>query len=495
MYRIGIIGLLHESNTFINQPTLLQQFREDLLVEGAELVRSLKSSHHEIGGFLDGLSLAARNLPIETVPLIAARATPSGIIEDACFDFLVKSILDSVERQQPLDGLLVAVHGAAVSQSHADADWYWLSLLRQSLGPDKPMIATLDLHANLSQKMVDACDAMIAYRTNPHLDQRERGLEAAKMMVSTLTGKIRPVMAAHFPPLVINIERQSTAEPHLSRHYDFADRLKETPGIISNSILLGFPYADVPEMGCATIAVADGDKRLAQNQALALSNHLWDSREDFRGKLVSVEEALRDVQQKPGQRICLLDMGDNVGGGSSADGTELARALLDRGLGPAFVALYDPGSVQQCVHVGIGGTIRLNIGGKTDRLHGEPLDVGVEVVSLHSGKFSESLPRHGGITEFDQGRSAVVTVVGHSLTILITSKRIAPFSLQQLLSCEVDPNDYRIIVAKGVHAPLAAYRGVCDEFIRVNTCGATCADLTQLPYENRRNPLFPFENL
>jgi microcystin degradation protein MlrC len=495
MYRIGIIGLLHESNTFIKRPTLLQQFQQDLFVEGTELERRLKSSHHEIGGFLDGLSLAAKNLPIESVPLVAARAMPSGVIEDGCFEFLVKTIVGLVEQHQPLDGLLVAVHGAAVSQSHVDADGYWLNQVRQSFGLNKPIIATLDPHANLSRDMVEACDALIAYRTNPHLDQRERGLEAARMMVDTITGRIRPVMAAHFPPLVINIERQSTAEFHLSRHYDFANCLRESPGIISNSILLGFPYADVPELGCATIAVADGDERLAESHALELANHLWESREDFRGVLVSVDQALQEIQRKPGQRICLLDMGDNVGGGSPADGTVLARALLGTRLGPAVVALFDPTSVQQCEQIGVGGTIRLGLGGKTDQWHGKPLEVDVQVVSLHSGKFSETLPRHGGITEFDQGRTAVVKVMGHPLTILITSKRMVPFSLQQLISCDVNPNDFRILVAKGVHAPLAAYRTVCDEFIRVNTCGSTCADLTQLHYTSRRRPLFPFENI
>jgi microcystin degradation protein MlrC len=235
MYRIGIIGLLHESNTFISQPTRLEQFQQDLYVEGVELEKRLKSSHHEIGGFLGGLSLAAKDHKIEIIPLVAARATPSGIIEEKCFETLVQNIVGSIERHQPLDGVLVAAHGAAVSQPHLDADGYWLNQVRQSLGPDKLIIATLDPHANLSQVMVDACDALVAYRTNPHLDQRERGLEAARMMVDAISGRTRPVMAAHFPPLVINIERQSTAEPHLARQFDFADRLRATPGIISTA--------------------------------------------------------------------------------------------------------------------------------------------------------------------------------------------------------------------------------------------------------------------
>jgi microcystin degradation protein MlrC len=248
-------------------------------------------------------------------------------------------------------------------------------------------------------------------------------------------------------------------------------------------------------MGSATIAVADGDKGLAEDHARQLSNYLWSSREEFRGELVSVEEALQQIEQMFDRRVCLLDMGDNVGGGSSADGTILTQALIDKDLGPAIASIFDPASVQQCDQVGIGERTQLRLGGQTDNLHGEPLEVNVQVVSLHSGKFSETLPRHGGITEFDQGRSAVVKVTDHPLTILITSKRMVPFSLQQLISCGINPSDFRILVAKGVHAPLAAYREVCDHFIRVNTRGATCADLEQLHYTNRRRPLFPFETI
>jgi microcystin degradation protein MlrC len=497
MYRIGILGFLHESNTFVSRLTTLEQFQQDLIVEGHELIARMRSSHHEIGGFLAGLEKFSDSgqCDIETVPLLAARATPSGIIEASCFESLVNRLLSSIEQNQPLDGILVAAHGAAVSQSHPDADGFWLSRVRECLGPDKPIIATLDPHANLSPKMVAACNALIAYRTNPHLDQRERGLEAAQMMVETLQGKIRPVMAAQFPPLAINIERQSTGESHLKNQFDFADALRSNPKMLSNSILLGFPYADVREMGCATIAVADGDEALAADHACQLSDHLWANREQFRGLLVSVEDSMQQIATMADRRVCLLDMGDNVGGGSSADSTVLARALLQRKLGPALVCIADPESVRDCVQAGIGGRAKLTLGGRTDSLHGSPLAVEVQVVSMHSGQFTESLPRHGGITQFDQGRSAVVEVVDHPMTILITSNRMVPFSLQQLISCGITPNDYRILVAKGVHAPLAAYRDVCDHFIRVNTPGSTCADLEQLDFANRRRPLFPFEPL
>lgn len=492
--RIGIVALLHESNTFVRQPTTLERFREDLLIEGDAMRTALAESHHEIGGFFAGIDEASATSAAQAVPLLAARATPSGIVTAETLEFLRDRIAANIRAAGPLDGVLVAPHGAAVSQTFPDADGAWLAGLRELLGADVPIIGALDAHANLSQQMVDSCDALIAYRTNPHLDQRQRGLEAARLMVATLSGRVRPTMAAAFPPLVINIERQCTSEPHLQPLYRLADaQLERDARVLSNSILLGFPYADVAEMGAATIAVTDNDRPLAEQMAGELAGWLWANREELRGQLTSVDQALDSCQSTPSERICLLDMGDNVGGGSAADGTTLAAELFRRRLGPSLVCLFDPESVHACQQAGIGQAVHLRVGGKSDSQHGAPLELDVRVISLHDGKFREDAPRHGGIVQFDQGPTAVVASLDDTLTLILTSLRMVPFSLQQILSCHLDPQHFRILVAKGVNAPIAAYRDACDRFIRVNTIGSTSADLEQLNFRHRRRPLFPME--
>ena len=226
--RIGILALLHESNTFVSQPTALQQFHDDLYLEGDAIRQQLASSHHEIGGFFAGLQQCSRNDDVIAVPLLATRATPAGVITAQALEYLVAHMLSIVAATSDLDGILIAPHGAAVSQLAADADGYWLSKLRELVGKELPIIGTLDAHANLSRSMIQACNALIAYRTNPHLDQRARGIEAATLMVRMLRGEVRPTMAASYPPLVINIERQCTSEPHLQRQYQ--PHIQETKG-------------------------------------------------------------------------------------------------------------------------------------------------------------------------------------------------------------------------------------------------------------------------
>ncbi len=490
--RIGIIGLLHESNTFVTTKTTLANFKADLFLEGNDILQSLSTSHHEIGGFIHGLEHSSE-LGIEIVPLAVYRATPSGPIEKSCFIALTQRILRALDDAPSLDGLLVAAHGAAVAQEFPDADGAWLASVRAAVGPDVPIIATLDPHGNLSPRMVDACNALIAYRSNPHLDQRQRGQEAAYLLIQTMLGKINPVMRASFPPLVINIERQLTTAEPLASVYKVADQQLQREGILGNSIFLGFPYSDVDKMGAATLAISDDDPQLAQAAADELAHALWEQRSELKGVLVSVSQAIEQVQQDPEKRFCLLDMGDNVGGGSAADGTTIVRAILDNPVGKALICIYDPEVVELCSAQDPGTLIRAQVGGKTDASHGTPLELTLELVSVHSGLFSESKPRHGGIVEFDQGTSVVAKVLGSDLTLLITSKRMVPFSLEQLRSCHIDPIAFRVLVAKGVHAPIAAYREVCDKFIRVNTPGSTSADLSYFQFQSRRKPLYPFE--
>src|SRR5438874_8904911 len=168
--------------------------------------------------------------------------------------------------------------------------------------------------------MVDSCNAIIAYRTNPHLDQRDRGIDAAKLMARTLSGEVRPTVAAVFPPLAINIERQLTRDEPCRSLFARAEEIRQRPGVLSASVVLGFPYADVAEMGSSFIVVTDNDADLAKAKADALADYAWAHRQDFVGELISIDDALTRAMQSP-KPVCLLDMGDNVGGGSAADGT------------------------------------------------------------------------------------------------------------------------------------------------------------------------------
>ncbi|MCE2432381.1 MAG: M81 family metallopeptidase [Candidatus Latescibacteria bacterium] len=489
--RVGIIALLHESNTFISTPTTMGSFRQDGIFTGRAMYDHYSGGHHEVSGFLEGLESAG----IDALPIFHAATTPSGRITRETCEELMQLMFDEVGAVGDVDGYLVAPHGANSGEGdgYRDLDGHWLSRLREVVGSEKPIICTIDPHANLSPRMVAACDATIAYRSNPHLDQKQRGLEAAALMVRTLKGEVKPVQAGAFPPVGINIERQSTFAPPCLPMYELADEMLKETGVLSNSVVLGFPYADVEEMGSAFVVVTDGDMDRAQVLANQLADYLYAHRAEFVGEYIAVPNAVDMAVEQKGP-VCLLDMGDNVGGGSAGDGTEILHELHRRGNTTGFVCIFDPESQERARDAGVGNRVVLDIGGKTDELHGASLKAEVRVRSLHAGKFRESEVRHGGRTSFDMGPTAIVET-DTGIAISLTSRRAVPVSLGLMTSCDLDPAAFQVVVAKGVHAPVAAYEPVCTALIRVDTPGATAADMRGFEYEFRREPMYPFEEI
>lgn len=485
--RVGIVAIQHESNTFLTAPTTWEHFAQGSLTSGAAIRTEYADSHHEVGGFYQGLDEAG----IEAVGVLVAWALPGGIVTSQTLEKLLLAMLDALKQAGQLDGVLVAPHGAGVAQNAADMDGAWLRELRSRVGPQIPIVGTLDLHANLSEAMIRATDALIGYRTNPHLDQRERGVQAARLMARILRGEARPTQAAAFPPLAINIERQHTPSSPCRDCYEALDDMLADHRVLANTLLLGFPYADVAEMGSSVIVVTDDDPELAQRLADDFAEYLRLRQQDFVGRGVNVDEAIAQALSAQGP-VCLLDMGDNVGGGSPGDGTVLLAALAREGVKRSLVCLYDPQAVERIIKAGIGAKLELSLGGKSDPRHGAPVCSPVRVRGLYDGKFRDPQPRHGGRTHYDMGASVVVELAAGP-TVLLTSRRVPPFSLEQIASCQLDPREFQILVAKGVHAPAAAYGAVCPTLIRVDTPGVTVADMTRLDYHHRRRPMFPFE--
>jgi len=486
--RIGILGFSHESNTFVSFPTTRRRFEEAGLYRRREVLDRWKDAHHELGGFTAGADVHG----FEAVPLMTASATPGGPLTACAFESILGEMLQLLRDEVGLDGLLLALHGAMVAENHPDADGEIVSRIRGAFGGERPIVMTLDCHANLSAKMIDNVTATVLYRTNPHLDQRERGLEAAGLIARTVRGQIHPVQALEKPPMVINIAKQYTSQqPALGLIRD-AEEVMRRPAILSASVGLGFAFADVEKMGTSFLVVADGDEKAARQGARWMALRAWNRRTEFMGDLPSPSEAVSQAASSPDRPVVLMDVGDNVGGGSPGDSTILLAECMRQRVSDALVVLRDPEAVERCVEAGVGAELSLEVGGKTDDLHGRPVRIQGRVRTLSDGRFVDDRPRHGGRRFYNQGLTAVVETPERN-TIVLTSLRMPPLSLEQILSLGIKPEAKRIIVAKGVIAPRAAYEPIAKEIITVDTLGSTSANLLRFEYHHRRRPLFPFE--
>jgi microcystin degradation protein MlrC len=299
-------------------------------------------------------------------------------------------------------------------------------------------------------------------------------------------------MVIEKPPLAVNILRQGTSDSPMKELVALAAEAATRPGVLSVSIAEGFPYADVEEMGMAFLAVTDADAVLAGEIARELARAAWEVRPELEGDGIAIDEALRHAVQSAAHPVVLLDVGDNVGAGSPGDSTHVLAAAQRLGVGGLFHSLCDPASVAACADAGVGATVELEVGGKTDDLHGNPVAIRGVVQMLDDGKFEDTGPTHGGFRFYDAGPRALVHTDDDHM-VLLTSRPRGNTSRQELVSAGLDPLTQPIIVAKGVHSPRATYEPIAAEMIYLNTPGSTSADISALEYKYRPRPMFPYE--
>jgi len=479
--KIALLGIYHETNTFAPEATNLAAFHKGFWLEQGQILDEYRGGNHEISGMAEVFEQVSE---LFLIPVFYSYATPGGMVTNEALDTMLSRMFELLEESGPFDGILVAPHGAGVNELHPDMDGYWLRELRLRVGSEIPVVGTLDPHANVSPLMASETTVLFPYQTNPHLDQAAAGRKAARLMVSILLGGKRFEQTLLQLPMAISIEKQNTEENPCRGLLGYAEEVRAMFDLESVSLLLGFPYADVAEMGSAFLLIYEKGNTEVNKAIEKLLAYVNARLTTFNGTKTDVYTLIPQLfgLEKP---ILLLDMGDNVGGGGSAASTHLLAAFDEARLSKLFICIYDPQAVKALEQ---SPELPLFL-----RVGESKYEVSVVSSRLIEGNFSESSPRHGGFVNFNMGQSAIVTTA-RGQTIMLTSLRTVPYSLEQLLSKGLHPDQFDYIVAKGVNAPIAAYQSVCKSICKVDTPGTTGADMTRFNFLHRRIPLFPFEH-
>lgn len=485
-FRIALLGIYHESNTFVEGLTTINDFKKGRLLKGSKIIDEYKDAYHELGGAIEVFT----NNEVELLPVFYAETTPGGLIGETTYLELADQMFRELDTVLPLDACFVVPHGAAVAENHRDMDGDWLQLLRKKLGEKIPIVGTLDPHANVSHAMVNCTQGLFPYSTNPHIDQRETGRKAAQFLLKILRKEIDPVQVLFQAPVAMSIEQQYTSAEPCKSLYQFAETLCESENGLHLNISIGFPYADVYEMGTSVIIIFNKERQNETSIRDRLEAYFKKEKKNFVGEKDTIDSQLHSIGEKR-KPVLLLDMGDNVGGGSNGNSAYLLEKL-ERTNYRSFNCIYDPAAVKECLSHDSRENFLLSFGINPET--GNAYQTAVTLISTHNGQFREEQPRHGGQVHYDMG-DTVIVVTERGNTIMLNSKRIPPFSLAQLTSCGVNPGTFDVVVAKGVNAPIAAYGPVCPTIIQANTPGVTQADMTKFNFQYRRKPLFPFEDL
>lgn len=480
--RFAVGGLLHETNTFAAGQTSPADFE---ILEGRAVIDTLGGTRTPLGGFLD----AARGRDVEIVPTLFAWALPSAMVSRHAYDQIVGRLLARTVEARP-DAILLDLHGAMVAEGCEDVEGALLADLRGRLG-DIPIGVVFDFHANISPAFVERVDVFAGYDTYPHIDPYDRGVEVCGLLLRLAAGTIRPTRAYAQPPLLLAPQVQATAASPMREVMAHAHMMEQDPRVLSITVAAGFPYADIECAGLSVVVTTDNDPALARFLADDLSRVAWDAREAFRLTTVAPDEAVARALTYPNGPVILVDSADNVGGGSPGDGTVLLDALLRARAQGAVVTVADPEVVALARRAGEGATINAHVGGKTDDQHGPPVSVHARVARLARSEFTYKGSYMTG-KRVSAGWAAVLDADG--VWVVARERKVMPFDAEELRVLGLEPDRCRIIAVKSAIAWRAAYEGIAEAVIEVDTPGVCTANLATLPYTRVRRPIVPLDH-
>jgi microcystin degradation protein MlrC len=509
--RVAAAQIAHETSVFSAVKTDLAAFAASGIHHGQDIIETARGTNSEFGGFITGAAVQGFDL----VPLLAVWATPSGLVTVEAIEYLTGLLGDGLRRamaEGPLDGVLLALHGAMVTEIDDDGDSYVLQTVREIVGPDVPLVATLDLHANISARMVELADVLIGYDTYPHVDMAERGEEATAVLTRLVRGgawrAIRPIAALRKPPILPTSQRMTTERMPMRALMERASVYEEDPRVINVTVAGGFPLGDNPDAGLSVVVTTDDDPDLAAELANELATEAWSLRDGFLGGVATFEHAAeligsldseQDVNMPVSGPLVLVDIADNPWSGGPGDSVELLRFLFAQQVDGAAVALVrDPEVVQTAIAAGPGGKIAVDLGGKTDRLHGDPLPVRAHVKLISDGRYVNDGPMMTGLT-VDLGRTALLLcepAAGPSappVEVLVTTRAETPVDLNVFRCHGIEPTRHRVLGLKGKGHFRAAFEPIARRVVLVEGPGTTGADLSRLTFRKVRRPIWPLD--
>ena len=485
MKKILVAQFKHETNTFAPGITDTEAFEARNAAVGETQIRAqLGGAKIELTGLMDFFRDKA---DVSLLPVLAFDAMPGPKVEQRVFDEVKDLLLAALDRS--VDGILLSLHGAMVTTELEDGEGTLLEALRQKAGRQIPVIVTLDLHANITQKMVEHATALFVCDHYPHTDMYETGLRAAACMYETLWGRIRPVMKWRKLPMIISCT--STMEGVMQQLTGRFQEMRRQTGVLNMNLAHGFFRANIYELGMAVLAVTDGDEVLADSLAEGFAQQVWQTREQLKYTPFTADEAIDAALGAEYYPVVLADVADNPGGGGTCDGVELLERLAQRQVDSVVAAIFDPETAMQAAKAGKGATISVNIGGKVaPEITGGPVRCSACVKRITDGKYRNTGPAYHGLL-MDHGVLAVLQV--GAVTVLVGSQRVQAWDAELLRSCGIQPEKQKIIVVKSAVHYRGSYQPFAYRMLSVETAATASQSIEKFDLDRCRRPMYPLD--
>jgi len=489
--KIVIARLNHETNTFSPIPTPLEAFAPQW---DSAAYQDQKGARTAMGAFLD----IADGMSASVVTPLAATANPSATVAADAYTLMTDAIVRAIEGG--CDAIMLDLHGAMVAENADDGEGTLLERIRK-IAPQVPMCVALDLHGNVTQKMVDNADVIVSFKTYPHIDMYETGEHAGRLLVELLQEKARPVTGWRQVPLLSATLTSNTSASAMQRAVEQAKLAEKQAGVLAVSVLAGFPLSDFRDAGMSVVVVTDNDAALAQTVADTIAKQIWAERDDFVYDSQPLRQSLahaRDMAAGSGKGpVLLLDHSDNVMSGGTCNTMDVLEAALAEGMsGIAAGPISDPEAVTQLLKAGVGSTVTLAVGNKValtqQGITKTPLQLTGKVLAITDGVFRVSGPIYTGST-INMGNSVLFDT--GAAKIVITEERVEPYDLGVFTSLGLDPATMDYVILKSrmycrpVFVPISKGLEECDS----DSGGPTSSNFDLFPIRKVRRPVYPLD--
>jgi microcystin degradation protein MlrC len=490
--RIAIAQLWQETNTFNPLPTTRADFETFGVVRDDDLICQMANTN-ELGGFIQSL----RRWPEqpEIVGLVRLPAWPSGRATAETFDWLGDELIGALKRALPVDGVLLALHGALAAEQHPDVEGEILAAARAVVGHRVPIVATLDLHANVTPEMAAAADALVLYHTAPHVDVFETGQRGAAVLRRILAGGAHPVTALAKVPCVLPAERANT-EAASGVSADLKRRLQSLesqPNVLAAGLATVQPWLDIPQLGSAIVVTTDNNPQLAAELCREIAAELWRRREEYLPELVSVEDAVAQAHAQSEGLVVLSDAADATTSGAPGDSVWLFRELLKyQWPRHVLVTVVAPEIVAEAERLGLGQVWSGHMGGLRDTRFGIRIPLSATIENIFDARFV--LNGHlGKNLAIDMGRSAVLR--SGQVRVVITSRSGPHFAPELFQAAGLDPFAASVVVAKSPAGFRAVYESRAAAIYSVRAPGCAPSDFWKYEYRQIPRPLWPWDEI
>ena len=493
-FKVFAAGVMHESHSFCLLPTDLARFKAtNGYHRGEDVARVYRGTNSEMGAVFDLADRHGWNL----VHPLMADTTPCGPVTRDAFEHFSEVILTALREELPVDGVLLPLHGAMVTEHLPDAEGELVRRVREVVGAGTPVAVTLDLHANIGPNLPRHADIVSGYRTTPHTDMFETARRVGELLQRAMQGEIRPKVAYAQPACFEALDMGRT----ISRHGPMVDILAKAraietaePAILDISIQAGFDWSDKRCLGPSVLVTAEGDPKRAQAVADELAAMAWASRGVKTIELLPLDEAMRIAKEPATGSGPLLigDFTDCPGAAAMGDGTALLRVMIEAGLeDAALCSIADPNAVRLATEAGVGVTVQLQLGGKLDpRFGGGPLPVTAKVLRLSDGRAVRKGPYFTGVaTNF--GPSCLIEAGG--VRVVVATNRLQIDDREQFRIFGIDPDRTNILACKAVNHFRADFEPICRKLIYVESGGLASCNFRQFDYVNVRRPVWPLD--